>query len=793
MMEDRLRASEELFGGLMDFTAGPTRGEEADRLRSAIAYMRSEFLTRLEDLLTPEQRAVWRRHVETSGLAVAEGGQGQAEERQSNQTQFVRINNNPFTAEDPNYTNRGGRGAGGTEVIQRGGAGEFHGNAQFLLKDESLNAGKRFANNKPPYQERQLSFDFGGPIIPGRLSTIFAFSNNRAENVDTIRASLPDRIFSLGITRPTTNRRYELRNTYQISDGTSVGANLQYGTSKSENQGAGGFTLPERAYSSIGSDSQIEIRQFSSLSARSIYETTFAFIRNRDETTPATEGTRINVFDAFQSGGAQNRSETTADTYTFSSLYSRLGENLTLKTGLEGAYRTKSSVFLNNFTGTYSFASLENYLAGRPLNFRVTRGEPDFEIDQSELSLFVQSDHRLSDRMTLLYGLRYNVQTNLKDYNNFDPRLALAYAVGRAAVVRAGIGIFHETLPIDVVEYYRRVDGVRQYEILIDSPSYPDPFQAGTIRQTFPSQRLMDDDLAAPYGTTARFSYERTFLTNLFFSVDYDYNKTIHRYRNRNLNASRDITTPIAQACTPGQSPETCLRPDPTKGNIIKVESTGSQMSHNLRFTYRQRFSIFNASASWAYGAAYADSTASQALVRGGGGGVGPVGGSGSDNFGYGPETLPSDNYNMKVDWARLVTPTDHTVTGTINARLPLGIFLTGTGNYNSGREYSITTGRDDNMDSYPNDRPPGVKRNSGPAQNFLSFDFNISKAIFFESGAGGGNNTRTNLNMFANMTNAFNRPNYNPGSGVMTSPNFGRSTSAGAPREFEVGMRFQF
>src|SRR5688500_19553861 len=37
---------------------------------------------------------------------------------------------------------------------------------------------------------------------------------------------------------------------------------------------------------------------------------------------------------------------------------------------------------------------------------------------------------------------------------------------------------------------------------------------------------------------------------------------------------------------------------------------------------------------------------------------------------------------------------------------------------------------------------------------------------------------TRTNVNVFANMTNAFNRPNYNPPSGVMTSPNFGRSTS---------------
>src|SRR6187200_2629620 len=52
MMEDRRQASEELFGDLMNFSAGPTQGQEADRLRSAIDWMRNEFLSRLENYLT---------------------------------------------------------------------------------------------------------------------------------------------------------------------------------------------------------------------------------------------------------------------------------------------------------------------------------------------------------------------------------------------------------------------------------------------------------------------------------------------------------------------------------------------------------------------------------------------------------------------------------------------------------------------------------------------------------------------------------------------------------------------
>jgi hypothetical protein len=116
---------------------------------------------------------------------------------------------------------------------------------------------------------------------------------------------------------------------------------------------------------------------------------------------------------------------------------------------------------------------------------------------------------------------------------------------------------------------------------------------------------------------------------------------------------------------------------------------------------------------------------------------------------------------------------------------------LTNTINARSGQLYTIMTGKDDNQDTSVNDRPPGIPRNSERGPGTLVFGFNISKAFFF--GPASGNSTRTNVNLFANMTNAFNRPNYATPSGVMTSPNFGRSTSAGDPRIIEVGMRFQF
>jgi hypothetical protein len=282
MMEDRRKASEDLFGDLMDFSAGPTRGEDSDRLRSAIEWMRNEFLGRLQDYLKPDQLATWKSYVESGAVRPEASAPEPVERRpkQQNQTQYVRINNNAFTAEDGAYR-FGNRGNGSvlatTEVIPRGGIGAYHGNTEFLFKDDALNAGRRFAHNKPSYQERQLTADVGGPLIPGRLTTNFAYRHNEAKNGDTIRATLPDSIFALGITRPAATDSLNVRNTYQLSNSNSLGLNGGFTATTSRNQGAGGFVMPERAWDSHGRSWNIEVRQFSARSARSIYETRFTW------------------------------------------------------------------------------------------------------------------------------------------------------------------------------------------------------------------------------------------------------------------------------------------------------------------------------------------------------------------------------------------------------------------------------------------------------------------------------------------------------------------------------------
>jgi hypothetical protein len=613
-----------------------------------------------------------------------------------------------------------------------------------------------------------------GPLIPGRLTTGFSLNRNEAQNVDTVNATFPTGVFALGITRPTVNQGITFQNTYQFSDSTAFSLNGSYRTNNAKNQGVGGFALPERAYVTSGNNWNVQVKEFSAVSTTKIFEAQFNLSGDHDETTPITDALRINVSDAFSIGGAQNGADSDLRNYNFSSLYTQLGEKWTLKTGVEGAYRKRRSLSYANFIGTFSFSSLDNYQNGKPNQFRQLGGTPLTENNQLEFGLFLQNDVKLSPRLTLMFGGRYQLQSNVQDHNNFGPRVSMAYAIGRATVIRAGAGLFHQMIPENKMGDQQRLSG-QQYEIVINNPTYPDPFQGGELRT--PSVRVTDPNLVVPYQFIAMASYERTVLGNLFFSVTAERDREVHRTRLRNLNAAMDLTSPVPASCKPGQSSDTCVRPFPNRANILNLESSASSSRNMLRLSVRERFSILTVTANYTLSTEYLDSQ--------------PVNNLGNTNAsaGYGVDGLNSDQYNLRLDWGSTTQP-KHQGNTTVNAQLPLGIFLSGTMNAGGARRYSIMTGKDDNQDGTINDRPAGLGRNTGLGPGTLNFNFNISKAIFFGPRTG---NSRTNMNVFANMTNAFNRANYNPPSGVMSSPNFGRSTGAGDPREIEVGVRYQF
>ena len=85
--------------------------------------------------------------------------------------------------------------------------------------------------------------------------------------------------------------------------------------------------------------------------------------------------------------------------------------------------------------------------------------------------------------------------------------------------------MFYSRVALRHLATQRRLDGTRQLEIIIDGPSYPDPFQSGRLREQRPSVRVTDPNLRNQHLRTAMISVERTFSGNLWMAAMYDYGR----------------------------------------------------------------------------------------------------------------------------------------------------------------------------------------------------------------------------------------------------------------------------
>ena len=110
---------------------------------------------------------------------------------------------------------------------------------------------------------------------------------------------------------------------------------------------------------------------------------------------------------------------------------------------------------------------------------------------------------------------------------------------------------------------------------------------------------------------------------------------------------------------------------------------------------------------------------------------------------------------------------------------------------YRSATPYNIITGTDDNRDGKNFDLPPGGQINDARGSDFKQFDLRVSKRFRF--------NAQTALEVIAEGFNVFNSKNPAGYVGTMTASNFGEPTEyagdfqRGEQRIFQLGVRFEF
>src|SRR5262245_49155806 len=646
------------------------------------------------------------------------------------QIQSIIIDTNVFSAE--------GVGGPRIQIITKPGTGPWSGNVNLGFNDESLNARNPRVNQKPSNQQRIFTTSYGGPVIPGKLT----FRLNAREAKTEFEGSATHAVTPAGpvtetIASATENRNVNGDGPPFITKDTTFNFGFNYGQNRIQNQGVTDFSLRERAFDMRIDNTNFSASTRSILSTKVIFETRLAFGHQFNSTTPKTDAVQINVLGAFNGGGSQNRNRNTRNNWAMGqTLRWTASPKLNMVSGVDAFLNQIHSFSEANYLGSFTFSSLDDYVAQRPVTFRKVSGDPRIDVEQWEIAPFAQFDLRMTSKLNIGAGLRYQIQTNLSDYNNIAPTLQIAYQLTKKTVVRAGGRMTYTPFNINNVEQLLRFDGTtRQVETVILSPSYPDPFLNGSATTTGTnsgSTRVRDANLRMPSQVNTAYTVEQTLPKAWRVAASFDFTRGMNLIRTRNINApypgtplpdtlidrlnSRD---PNEQAAARAEVDR--MRPSyPVVGNINAYESTAKSVSKNLglRLFTPQNLTLFKLGLN---------------------GSINYTLGSAKDN------QSTQNQYDFNSEWAASGFDARHRLFGFFNVRLPKASSVNFFVMANSGNPYSVTTGRDNNGDQATNDRPAGYARNSERGPGRYNVDLNFTKQWALTkreqpSGAGGAN-----------------------------------------------------
>src|SRR5262249_33531435 len=310
----------------------------------------------------------------------------------------------------------------------------------------------------------------------------------------TIVAALPLGAFDDVARRPQFALNLQARAEHALTKTHTLHGEYQRNAARQDNLGVGDFDLPERAYASDSVEHIFRIADNGALSKRLVNEVRFQARLQDTSKTASIADPAVLVLNSFNTGGAQVGGGRTIREFELADNLDFVIGKHSLRTGfLLEAGHYESDEF-NNSGGTFTFSSLDAFVAGRPTTYTQRLGDPEVRYSRAQLGWYFLDDIRLRKDLTLSLGLREEIQTQLSDKNNLSPRIAAAWSPFKSGktTFRAGAGIFYSWFDANSYEQTLRVDGVRQHDLVIQQPGFPDPFSGGASLELPPSRIVRD-------------------------------------------------------------------------------------------------------------------------------------------------------------------------------------------------------------------------------------------------------------------------------------------------------------
>ena len=407
-----------------------------------------------------------------------------------------------------------GRASGGVvNTVTKSGGNSTHGTAYWFFRNQNFNARDRYASFRTDERRDQFGGSIGGPIKKDKLFYFFnteitrrdfpflsshtfqpLFSSNGVYNAvctaSVVQCANAKRFidrFNLVLPRTANQELFFLKTDYHLNErntistsfnilrwispnGIQTGAVLNNGGAIGNNGLSTARTRNGRlAWTSLPTNSMVNEFRFGWFKDR-------LFDDYNADYLPYTGFSGTLSINGVTNLGVANylpRVSPTEDRFQFAdNLSITVGRHL-IKVGADLAQTRDVQDQLLNGRGTYTYASVTNFAldlsdnptgAKRWLSYTQNFGSPLSKVWIRDYNFFVQDQFRATKRLTLNYGLRYELATftQPKDFireyprtgaipepkKNFAPRLGLAFAiVPDKTILRASWGMFYARFP----------------------------------------------------------------------------------------------------------------------------------------------------------------------------------------------------------------------------------------------------------------------------------------------------------------------------------------------------------
>src|SRR5207237_1254533 len=191
-----------------------------------------------------------------------------------------------------------------------------------------------------------------------------------------------------------------------------------------------------------------------------------------------------------------------------------------------------------NVGGTFYFSSLDAYAAGRPYSFVQQIGNGHVAFLEKVIGFFAQDEMRISPRLSVSLGLRYDWQNYFRDDNNLGPRGSVAFAptADGKTVIRGGAGVFYDRSGPRPIQDLLRYNGVQQARIVMTDPGFPDPYPPGQGPGTQPPGIVqLAPDTRLPVTVQSSVSLERQLAKATSASVTYTNTRGFDQFLSRDV------------------------------------------------------------------------------------------------------------------------------------------------------------------------------------------------------------------------------------------------------------------